>query len=184
MLTVAQIEEAKARFITGESSRDLGRRFSVSHTTILKSMRSQGINKGYELLPMEMALPKDSATLAYIAAMIDGEGCISKNTGKELWTVCIYNTSLDLMHWLVQFGGRIELRKFGPITEIRRLEAGIVSVKDQWTWKVSHLLDVYNLLTTVSPYMIIKRQKAQDVIGLIEGKPNFQKHQEHIINLP
>jgi hypothetical protein len=98
---------------------------------------------------------------AYIAGLIDGEGCI---TYREKYPkVSIYNTSKELIEWIQKTLG------LGTIhLDVRR--KGKERWKPCYTYGTSNFHDIYALLSRVLPYLKIKREKAIDVLRLIEKR--------------
>ena len=93
--------------------------------------------------------------LAYLAGIIDGEGCISLSTGKtsrrirHSTQVFIGNTDERLIHWLHQrFGGSIGVRQ--------RQNA---SHKPLWYWLVSGAA-IEPILRATLPYLRLKHAQA------------------------
>lgn len=103
------------------------------------------------------------AEIGYIAGMIDGEGSILVY---QRWvTVTVANTDRPLMDWLAARGGRIAVRhKPGNGNHRRQV----------YSWDVSKKLDVLNLLQQVLPYLIVKRDKAEQAIAFLENLPKGQ----------
>jgi len=104
--------------------------------------------------------------LCYLAGVLDSDGCISiskMNPGKQrtknpryVLTVNVVNTSMDLMHWLVEkFGGRFKPR---PIRGINH--------KIQYDWWFNNG-KAAQLLKLVEPYLIVKKEQAHLGINLI-----------------
>ena len=100
------------------------------------------------------------AEAAYLAGIIDGEGCISlrKRNNKIFPIVSIGNTSVELMDWLQTICVR-RARKLA-ITKQTRSRCLMI----EW----GALLDVKNLLNQVIPFLIIKKERAIKAINIIE----------------
>lgn len=111
----------------------------------------------------EFTLNLTSQEAAYIAGIIDGEGCIqfTKYANKARYRTCKYtiqvsvtNTNPDLIDWLEsRLGGyRYEVkRKYGARKR---------SVNKYWhlTWSTLHAA---NILSMISPYLVCKLEQAQ-----------------------
>ena len=96
-----------------------------------------------------LKLPDQIWKYAYLAALIDGEGSIIFGS-KSQRIVTVANTDYGLMEWLQSnFGGNIRI---GRAEGARR--------KTQYKWDLSQRLDVKLLLTSVMPFLVIKREKA------------------------
>lgn len=94
--------------------------------------------------------------LAYLAALIDGEGHLSRLPGKgrgPYWRVGVTNTHLGVIKWCASIGGLIYEEQRGE------------GRKTCYDWIVGARADVYVLLCSVAPYMKIKQERAFDAIG-------------------
>jgi transposase-like protein len=97
-----------ARWRAGEVAAELAREFGVGFSAVSKLiLKATGQRIGRVRRKNEVFIPDDPVTLAYLAAMIDAEGCITRNSKSSActWQVVITNTSPDLERWLNQFGG-------------------------------------------------------------------------------
>lgn len=112
-----------------------------------------------------------SIDLAYMAGIIDGEGCISARRrshrkGKRpnsTPTLAIANTHRGLLEWVtVKFGGNI----CSPRNQIRR-----PTHKQIYQWSMEGSC-VYDLLRLVLPYLVVKRNQAEVVMEMVEIKDN------------
>lgn len=98
---------------------------------------------------------------AYTAAIIDGEGWIyankfrRKDTG-HMSTPCqigVANTCKRVLEWLqTRYGGKIYHR----------------NGSNMYSWEVIRMSEMLNLLKSVRPYMIIKRDIADLMIAFLE----------------
>ena len=107
--------------------------------------------------------------LAYIAGIIDGEGClgISKNTTKKQRQknpkyqseVCIINTDTRLMNWLKEnFGGLVNERKiYGPNDKI------------SYRWRIKESQHQI-ILKAIIPHLVIKTEQAKLIIKFLTNK--------------
>jgi hypothetical protein len=96
--------------------------------------------------------------LAYLAGIIDGEGCVyvPKSTARDLSPeVIISNTDMELLAWIqVRFGGRLrEASGRAPMARPR------TKVCYELRWRGSTLAS--GLLKPVLPYLIVKKPKAE-----------------------
>lgn len=94
--------------------------------------------------------------LSYIAGIIDGEGTIDRQIGNrpEAWRISVGNTDKNLIDWLhakVPYS-RVTVNK-------RRFHW-----KQSWRWALLSNIKVYRLLQLASPYMIVKKDKADEAI--------------------
>ena len=122
-------------------------------------IRSQGKIKGSRL-----RLNKDPVVLSYIAAIIDGEGSIWADIPvkkhKFQAYVIISNTSRELMDWLVKNTGV-------NVVYIQKRQKG---VKVLYKWDTRRITEVLELLKAVAPYMVVKKDHAEEVIRLCEAR--------------
>jgi hypothetical protein len=96
-------------------------------------------------------------TLAYLAGIIDGEGCFKATAHKHRngstnmqILMAVSNTSWELMVWLQStFGGKVVVRK-KHATHLRQ----------QWAWHL-YATDLVRLLPDLLPFMVIKRTQAE-----------------------
>lgn len=95
--------------------------------------------------------------LAYLAGIIDGEGCLSLNrSARNRFTTQLYIGSTDprLVHWLYpRFGGTVALRP-SPLP---------LRHKPLWRWLIGGA-DLEALLTATLPYLVIKREQANLIL--------------------
>jgi hypothetical protein len=109
---------------------------------------------------------EDKTKWSYLAGMIDGEGCISiwrtkarahdyESSGKTYGSfnlrIQVYNTSLELMKWLVaNFGGVYHTR---------------LHVKDEhknsYSWRPKGENNTKKMLLGILPYLVIKTEQAK-----------------------
>lgn len=106
----------------------------------------------------DLTIPRESVALAYLAGIIDGEGCISvdavpsPSTGAPSHNlrVVVTNTSERLILWLKSIGGTVRLSQ-------RR------TVPRHWLpiyrWVV-HGKNASTLLAAILPFLVIKRDQA------------------------
>ena len=110
--------------------------------------KKRHLHQGYGYAT-SLKLPAQVWKLAYLAALIDGEGSIIFGSQSQR-IITVANTDYGLMEWLkANFGGNIRTGK---------VENG--KHKTQYKWDISQRLDVKILLTSVMPFLIIKREKA------------------------
>jgi hypothetical protein len=132
----------------------------------IDNLRKRGEAEGYVLrkgrpsfvTEMRLNLPTDTHDLAYLAALLDGEGSvtIAKNPRNTV-RVAITNVDVPLMKWLESIGGGVSARR------------KIVKRQQCYVWQLYGRLDIKAFLDAVVPYMRIKKQKAQDAIALLKS---------------
>jgi hypothetical protein len=109
--------------------------------------------------------------LAYIAGIVDGEGCLSLTGGKRLaydsrgkkyrafqLTFRVVNTSRVLIEWLNQTSG---------IGTVRLLADHLDNRKPVHSWLIS-ANDCRQILPLLLPYLVIKRRQAEIIIDWLK----------------
>lgn len=117
--------------------------------------------------------------LAYLAGIIDGEGCISINHAGEWKTnksfqckVRLANSNLDLINWVMQTLEKLGIK--GYIAHSRRCE-------NNPKWKRVYDLGILNqtkchtVLSAIRPYLVSKRAQADLVLEWIDSRWNRKK---------
>lgn len=164
-----------SRFLDGERATDLAREFGVGLTTVRAHIEKQtGSKPGRNRRRRGVNPPVTVGDRAYLAALIDGEGCISSTSsaGHHGWQVTITNTSEELRASIAPLGGRFYFPKRQK-SSVR----GKGYREPVWVWKTAAAWDVHRLLVSVEPFMRIKREKARRAIAEIEtryGAPPLQ----------
>jgi hypothetical protein len=105
--------------------------------------------------------------LAYMAGVVDSDGCITvlkmkpqgcMSAPRYVLTITIVNTSHDLMEWLIErFGGFAKARKRAQVHH---------KLTYAWSYANSKAADV---LRVIRPYLVIKGRQADVGIELIEN---------------
>lgn len=135
---------------------------------------------------------QDKTKWSYLAAMIDGEGCISiarrvsdhkvrneyksrvkNSTGRVMpysFRVAVDNTSLTLMKWLIfNFGGVYYTKNMA-----------VANHKTSYNWRPKGRANIEAVLLGILPYLVIKQEQAE--IGLeyvrMNGEKNPDKREE------
>jgi hypothetical protein len=113
-------------------------------------------------------IPKSQKKLAYLAAIIDGEGSIGfiinkkRRREKVAPRVRVTNTDLKLINWLKrEFGGYIGC--------VNRLET---EYKPCYEWIITGEQNIKPLLHAILPYLIIKRENAEEILRFYEEMSN------------
>lgn len=165
-LTSRQIDEAVERWRKGETVAELARRFGVGHSAMTKQITARTNEPiGRVRRASALHLPTDPSHLAYLAGIIDGEGCISRQTSSRAWTVAVSNTSPELESWLKGVGG---LFYYPPRRASFKLDGSYT--KQRFEWKVSRAWDVLELLVAVKPFLVIKGAKAEEAMADIRSR--------------
>lgn len=121
--------------------------------------------------PVTLIIPASATDLAYIAGIIDGEGCISFSRSNRRWSISIASTDQRLIEWIHRMGG-----------SVAGTDASWLGKKTVWQWSTVSQRNVLALLQAVEPYMIIKREKAAMTICEIEAwleKPQMCRNGLH-----
>jgi transposase len=158
-------QEIVREYQAGDSMTLIASRHQIGYDAVRSIMRRYGATIGRRLHSPSIHLPTSEAQLGYIAALVDGEGCIRifEDTIRHRVVVRIANTDRPLMEWLAQFGGTIHWYKRS--TQPHWKTAG--------TWTVAQAIDAYHLLIAIEPYMIIKRSRAQEAIRYLREHWHF-----------
>lgn len=111
----------------------------------------------------------NSTDLAYIAGIIDGEGCIFmtkriKPGGRQAYSVGIHisNTRMELINWLNDRLGRLGTR--------------LVTKRENTNWREGYSFEIakfgsiYALLRLLEPCLVIKNKQAKNVCKFISTK--------------
>ena len=107
------------------------------------------------------------AELAYLAGIIDGEGCIGvyrsgwryagRRTPRHALTLKVTNTDPRMLLWIMErFGGTVR-----PTGEKRPRH------RESWVWQMGSARMAANILVAVFPYLVIKREQAVLALGFV-----------------
>ena len=105
-------------------------------------------------------MPLTDLQLAYVAGIIDGEGCIRTNNNiskQPVIRVHVTNTRLDLILKLKEW--------FGGYTWINETHKYNPKAKASHIWEVS-AKQAASFLTAILPYLFLKREQAELVLAL------------------
>lgn len=110
--------------------------------------------------------------LAYIAGIIDGEGCITLalshkiiNVGKVPSPIVLVTmTNLDCVTTLHKITG------VGRFTIIHGKRADSFQHKTAYRWNVRQRLEVYVLLKSICPYLVVKKRQADVVLEFVKRR--------------
>jgi hypothetical protein len=126
---------------------------------------------------------EDKTKWSYLAGMVDGEGCIGmwrtkarahdfatsgKTYGSFNLRIQIYNTSEELMKWLVA--------NFGGVYHSRVLAS--VKHKNSYNWRPKGEANTKKMLLGMLPYLVIKREQAKLALEYIALPRNSPKERE------
>ena len=117
-----------------------------------------------------LRIPTEEAIRAYLAGLIDGEGSIvlidRTRRGRTFQdrSILITNTSEELMKWLVlTIGSNYRDRTKYKSTIIPHL-------KPIFEWHCTRTRDIISLLEATLPYLIVKRDKALQVLSFCKSR--------------
>lgn len=102
-------------------------------------------------------IPEDPADLAYLAAIIDGEGSIQVRGNCIVLQVS--NLSFELVCWLAEIAGAVQLQVNG-----RR--------RPLWRWYLCNTPITKQVLRAVLPYMIVKRVQTERILSTTLVNPS------------
>jgi intein/homing endonuclease len=107
------------------------------------------------ILKEECRIPREKTKLAYLAGLIDGEGCLRINKENRIG-LTITNTQLGMIEWVKEnFGGRIYFE------EKSRIDSKWM---DCYKIEIRKTKDVVKILEAIKPYLTIKQEKAEELI--------------------
>ena len=155
-----------SRWKSGETVAELARTYGVGHTTMTKHItRVTKEPIGRVSRKSVVVVPETPEELAYFAGILDGEGCISYHRSGRNWTIAVTNTSPELEEWLKGIGG---LFYYPPRRPSLKFD-GTFS-KQRFERKVGRAWDVLRLLEAVSPYLRIKKARAEEAMAGIRKR--------------
>jgi len=103
---------------------------------------------------------------AYIAGIIDGEGCLSivGNLKRLRPIVEISNCNKDLINWL--------LKNFKDFTvyNSKYIDSRNIKYKPQFRIVLNTYDSIFRLLNEIKPYLVIKSKQADIIIKFIESR--------------
>jgi len=161
-------------YTKGLSVTQIAKEVGYSRANVHKILKRLGLQaSGTEGLTIKM--PNDEALWAYLAGLIDGDGCISVTINKssrsvpflKAW-IAVINTDKKLMEFLQSaFGGKISAK----ITTQKNKGGGRVPkgrYKDTYQWRIYGLTNVFFVLKKLLPYLVIKKELARKTIEVLE----------------
>ena len=123
----------------------------------------------------------ENTTAAYVAGLIDGEGCItitwhrnrSKSSGKDnprfLPYITVTNTKMEIINWLLENFG-------GSFTTAHRTNGW----NDCHTWYLCTRDTVRVFLETIEPYVIIKKPQIKMLTAFLDLGNSPGKHDDFL----
>lgn len=153
-ITAAALSVLHERAQGGASVYSLAREIGVTTSTLSKRLRNGYGFLADPLQPTTVSMPTDPGPLAYIAGLLDAEGCISR-THYGAYIVAVKMTHRPVIEWLAQIGGWMgsERRAHGNRKAI-------------YVWQVHRVRDVVAFLAPLLPYLRILRPAAEAAIAV------------------
>jgi len=106
-------------------------------------------------------------TWSYIAGFFDGEGSIVRN--KRGFRIMISQTNKGVLEKIKKF------TKSGYVIEVTKRKA---HWKDSWLYYIAKQKDVYKFLTTVFPFLTVKKENASKAIPQLKTFLQKKKQKE------
>lgn len=149
----------------GDTITLIASRHAIGYDAVRSILKRYNAITGRRLRSASLQIPTSEAQLGYLAALVDGEGCIRifEDATRRRVIVRIANTDRPLIEWLAQFGGTTHWSD----------RTGKPHWKTSGTWTVAQAIDVYHLLIAIEPYMIVKRSRAQEAIRYLREHWQF-----------
>lgn len=159
--------DAAVRMYThdGLSIATIAQKLGTSRSTVQRALSTRGVaTRPNGLRDATITVPTDTAVLAYMAGLFDGEGNLQfkERHGTLGCKMAVYSTTSDVMNWVRgRFGGSLRwdssrTKKYGH--------------KPIGIWELYRAQDVGRLLAALLPYLIIKRAAALKALRLFERR--------------
>lgn len=151
-------------YLEGYSTAKIAKKFGISTAVIHKVLKRVGIITR-NTRSVKLTVPKNREDLAYIAGILDGEGCIQVRLLKrktQKWNnlkteIIITNTCKELIEWLSR---KLSL-------SIHEKQHKNPKWKTCYYVKIGNIYECLLFLKAVLPYLIAKRKQAEEAIKLI-----------------
>lgn len=150
-----------------------------SWNSILWKARMLGLKRDFRVVypPLDIS----EVDKAYIAGLIDGEGCISLNKQTRKKTgfvnyfpyISIANKNLEILKWIEEITGLGKIRRLTPPPPSKRTEKWR---QRPWTWSncytygVNNHASCYRFCIDIGPYMKIKKEHIDLLLEFLEIK--------------
>lgn len=171
--------EIVALYASGSLVRDIARSQHVGTARVTRALREAGVDtteaaKRAVAHRSSVAYVKHSrwhrppeTTIAYMAGLIDGEGCITRASRGRWYLVVSQLAKTGLCEWLVEATGVGSTYADGRDRPMGR-------------WMVMRQLEVVDVLQAALPYLRVKRDQAEEALSAIAslyqladpGEPN------------
>ena len=100
--------------------------------------------------------------LAYLAGIVDGEGCIHYDKNTKCLKLAVTNTDIGLLDWLK--------KRIGAGAYYHKNITKADHHQKCYHFVVSAIRDVLDILKAIEPYVIIKKEKVLYGIKILEAK--------------
>jgi len=158
--------------------------FGCNPSTILERLKDMNVKiRGgrhhvKKFFPKSIRIPNSQEKLAYFGGIIDSEGTVGfilnkkRSQDKVAPRLKVGNTDYKLITWLTsELGGRVYTRN----------ERG--RHKPCYEWFVSGVQNIQPLLKAILPYLVIKREKAKEVLKFCQ-KEVEKRGGARVVSLP
>lgn len=150
----------------GEKNPFFGRKHSDEFKARLAE-RTKLLNakRQYEIQPRSIRELSDTDA-AYLAGMIDGDGVISKVSGRKSVQVIVTNTIRSLMDWLETL---VPYKSYCRRVTINQ-NAKVQPREPIWIWTLYSAQDVAYTLRRIRPYLRVKGDRCDDALEFLTHK--------------
>lgn len=171
-LTDEKEKEIAKTYLSGNTIRDLREKYHLGDKLIRNALRRQGVTfRPLGTKGVTIKLPMNPRELGYIAGLLDGEGWIAwhkkdeRKVGKYPF-IGIANTNSEVMKYLVTIGGKVSWR-----LERTSQFAGVTKkIASCGNWELHGTLNIIAFLKAILPNLIIKREKAEAMLAVLETR--------------
>jgi hypothetical protein len=146
---------------------EIAEHLKVDRTTVMERMKEHRLpTRRNARYIQKINIPKRKTTLAYIAGLFDGEGCIGLYPRKDVRggkvvMIQIGVTDKNVIDWLSKvIGGGVSIVTSHPNPNYKLC----------YKWRLQGVLDDLVFLKAIYPYLKIKKQTAKQVIEYLEWK--------------
>jgi len=171
--TPNQDEEIAKAYLSGLTLQDLAGQLHVGIKAIRNALIRQSVKfRHLGTKGLELKMPENPRELGYIAGLLDGEGHITWNIRKRHGKIDkqphigISNTNPEVLRYLESIGGKVSWRseKIGTFMGVTKKLCAF------GTWQIDGTLNIIVFLKAVLPSLIIKREKAEEMLAELEKR--------------
>lgn len=159
-VTIPQVKAGVKLLHKGETYTKVCQDLGIKICELRRLSKRLGICVNKQRPDSPFVVPLTETDKSYMAGFIDGEGSLmAPRKNHTAWSIVVYNTNEDVMKWFGKHGGFTYKRPphgFGK--------------KMQYGWHLNAKQDVTLCLTTIIPYLRVKRKKALEALAFIFGK--------------